>query len=446
MSITVNLSPLPPSASVLTEAFGQLLVVNRDAVQTVPGSSGATGIAIAASGHQEGATKVIVIPAGNATSFSIPPEANFSGDAFDPTTDWRLFVTYVGGRHLSRGVSLATKDTTKPTVVSALVDDDAPSVLVVNFSEAVYVPDLTGTSLSFSVGTPRTITAVQSGQLTNQVKFTLSGSLAGTETCSLVFASSTLQDVNGNTIADATVPVSVFPIEPDWLADMMFWWRADATVNDGSTISQWTDKGNHGNHGTQSTPGNRADYLATGGPNSKPAAGFDGSNDYYQNTAPLISGANPADFTAYTLVVVFKFGQNTADGVLLGTGDPGNVGAMPRLYQIETAGAPEGLWWMVGNSPDAGKAAVGDQNWHWAKCVHTTASRKIYIDGVLIQTTNASNDPAAIRKIVMGASADTLAAKYNGRIADMMLTNRELTGQEDGDLSQYISGRYGLPV
>lgn len=422
------------------EPFSGLLTMDRDTRQTVPSGSGATGLAIAPSGHIEGVTKTIVVPAGTATSFAIPPDLNFSGDAFDAAVDWYLFVSYIAGGFVSRGQILADPDTTAPTIISATVYEDDPDALEIIFSEPVYTPSTTGLSLT---GTAITISSVSSGNFSDTLYFALSGSFVGGETPSLVVSGTTLQDLDGNTLGGTTVSVSVFPADISFGSEAMFRWRADRTVNDGATISQWTDISDNSNHAVQATAAARANYLATGGPNSQAAADFDGSADYYLCSSPQVGGTDPADSSAYTFWCVFKLDQGSNDGVLLGTGDPGNEGAMPRIYQIES-GAPNGIWFMVGNSGDGAKAALADTNWHYIRCVHTTAARSIYLDGTLIQTTTASNDPSAIRRIIMGTSI-SLAAKFDGRIAEMGCLAREFSGAEVTEFDDtYMPGRYGL--
>jgi hypothetical protein len=74
------------------------------------------------------------------------------------------------------------------------------------------------------------------------------------------------------------------PLDVD---SIFYWFDAGQGVFDsvGNTISnfqgvgEWKDLSGNGHHTTQTTNGARPQYQATGGPNSRPALSFDGTND-----------------------------------------------------------------------------------------------------------------------------------------------------------------------
>ena len=191
--------------------------------QTITTYTGATAAVLthAATGHQDGAEKVIKFPAGSVTSLRVSPAINLRGDcAVDDATylvsDWNaaidhmLILERVGGATFGTLRAAAATDAVAPTVVSATVDTLDANKLVVVFSEPVKVRDLTGMSLNFTVGTARTITAIESGEGTATVAFTLSGNVSSGDSLSFVVGSGRLAtDYYGNALALGSTPVTI---------------------------------------------------------------------------------------------------------------------------------------------------------------------------------------------------------------------------------------------
>ena len=65
-------------------------------------------------------------------------------------------------------------------------------------------------------------------------------------------------------------------------------------VADGGAIATWPDTSINGNNATQSAAGSKPLWRATGGPNSKPAVEFDGSNDSMALASAIAGASIPA--------------------------------------------------------------------------------------------------------------------------------------------------------
>jgi hypothetical protein len=65
-----------------------------------------------------------------------------------------------------------------PTIIAAIVRDNAPSVLETQWSEPVLATSLVGLALPFTTGTPRTLAGIASGLGTGTLLFGLSGALS----------------------------------------------------------------------------------------------------------------------------------------------------------------------------------------------------------------------------------------------------------------------------
>lgn len=228
------------------QPFATLLVLEREAIQTVPAGSGPLILVLARSGHVEGVTKTIFVPAGSGySSLILPDDLNADGDAFDPAEDFAIIVARAGGRCFTALRALGTPDNTLPTVVSASVDVNADAdALVVVFDKAVYAPTLAGLSLNFTVGTPRTILSLVSGQGTSTLTFALSGDVASTDDLDLLVAETrTVQSINGPLVDTGSTPVDLIDDDLSLILGAKLWIRADLDVSPaGGTVTQWTDQ------------------------------------------------------------------------------------------------------------------------------------------------------------------------------------------------------------
>lgn len=177
-------------------------------------------LARAASGHRDRATLDIDFPAGSATSLRLSPAFNItSADyAINPSTDpsapnlvsnWDsavpnvLALTQVGALTFGTLLKGRADDVVAPTIVSVRVDSLNPNALVVTTSKPVcWHSVVTGLSLAFTSGTPRTITAIESGDGTDTTTFTLSGNISQSDAFKLVVdASRVATDYSGNALA-----------------------------------------------------------------------------------------------------------------------------------------------------------------------------------------------------------------------------------------------------
>lgn len=305
------------SGPVESATFSGAITVAGRKRMTASATLGKVVIALATSGHQEGGEVTIKIPGGTLAASSdlivasdLDPSATW--EALTPANDYLITILYTQGQFIAHGRDVGLRDSAAPTISSAVVDSGNPNALVLTFSEAVYLPDLTGLSLSFSVGTSRTITAIESvGSAGTVWTLTLSGNLDGTETCSLVIASNrTLQDLNGNLIAAGSTAVTLTGYAYDWsaVANVSLWLRGDSGIGvaDGAAMSSgWTGRNPPAAY-VFSEATNRPTYRATAGVNGEPAADFDGTNDLLTSAAMTVTNMLGAASSAFFVAAAVK--------------------------------------------------------------------------------------------------------------------------------------------
>lgn len=440
----ISEDPMIPIGPV--EPFSPLLVMDHDATQVVGASSGAVYLALAAAGHVEGVTKWIVIPAGHATSFSAPSDLNLGGDLFDPLRHFWVEIVYLGGAFKAVGFGVALRDTTAPTLLVAKVVPSNTDGLVLTFSEAVYAPSLLGLSLAFSIGTPRTITAVEAGNFTTEITLTLSGAVAPTDALTVTIgAARTVQDLNGNLAATGTLAVVISAAGPE-LPATISWYRGDEMV-----AAQITDKSGNANHAVQATSANQGTPIASDAAiNNQPCIEFvsgGAGDDFYICSAAKVGGSAVPTYTEYTIFAVFKFNTSPAaqaQMLLDATQAGGIIFTGPALW-VNTPGAGQINFACSAAVNVATKNAFSSTGWNWIVAIHDGPTRKIYLNGTLVATNSTPDTSPAIAKIGIGRSLDPSPFyPLAGRIAELVIAGHALTGPEITALAAYVNSRYGL--
>ena len=106
----------------------------------------------------------------------------------------------------TRNITIASSDTTAPTITTATVEDVNPNKLVVVFSEVVTITDSTGLTIT-GAATPTLSAPTGSG--TDTITFTLSAALTNGQSVTLNVASSnTIKDAANNALAATTEAIT----------------------------------------------------------------------------------------------------------------------------------------------------------------------------------------------------------------------------------------------
>jgi hypothetical protein len=170
-----------------------------------------------------------LIPAGHATGIAAGSlsELNIQGAPFTDAHDMLLKFDGHDGRTSGELLDLGLRDNTAPTVISVHAQVDPADQLLINFSKPEYAPDLSSLSLSYSVGTHRTMTGIVSGNGTSQLVVQLSGPIARGDALLLVVAadSNIVSVYPGLALVAGSTSVSV-PSEFKDLPNCVLQWNA----------------------------------------------------------------------------------------------------------------------------------------------------------------------------------------------------------------------------
>lgn len=431
-----------------TTTFNPIITVGKtNETQIVPAASGAVVCRLALSGHVDSGFLRIVVPKGNATSFLLPADLQLLGDIFVPTMDYVLEIEcdstgLATPLFLARGQAIPDRDRGAPTVVVATISADIPDRLNVTFNEAVYMASLAGQSLNFSVGTPRTITSIISGNGTTTFVFQLSAAVAGSDVISYAYSSSnTVTDMSSNPLAAGSASVTN---NASSFTGVVSRHRLDAATLSGSNVTAIADSSGNGN--TLSFASGKQPIITSsnGAINAKPSAKWDGVDDVGQCSAVKVGGSDPADYTAITIAMIVKFNAATSGFQVHLTDATGARFIGHDLY----TDSPTTLYWAVGGAPNQATKASPTVNAFISLIVTLHSSNgttEIFINGSSVATNVNTHNPVAIRKMSLGASYDLLASYFSQMdLAEVLIADHEWSSGERSTWQTYITSRYGM--
>lgn len=407
-TVRVGVTALVFSSPSVSESLYLPLVLDRDKIITATADAiGKIAIIPATSGHVAGTTAIVNIDANELAvaddlivGSDLDPEATW--DTLDPTRAYTIGITVTdaagAGKFVTSG-KVQERTASAPTIVSAVVASGNPNALVVTWSAPVYLPDLTGLSLTFSAGTSRTITAREScNAAATEWTLTLSGNFDGTEVCNLVVgASRTARAANGTLVTAETEAINV-SFAANWtMPSQENFWRGDDMATSGSNVTAVTDQTGSDD---MATPGSDLAVVSNIGSTSRTGFKPTGAGSYLE-----------ADFssrdmsTGFCLFMVLRVPSHAAlTCVYLASGRNGAPTTSDCLL-YETGGNL--IDWRTNGSDDCAAAFSATVLVDIMLQVDPggTAAR-LYIDGALVDTELADVSTNNISRWTIGALPD----------------------------------------
>lgn len=245
------------------------------------------------------------------------------------------------------------------------------------------------------------------------------------------------------------------PAAPDTLAGLQLWLRSDSDIAYDATaaVSQWRDQSGNANHAVQSAAARRP-QLVRGAIAGKPAVRFDGADDYLAIEQLNYAAAGVIDgLTLFALLrtttpqtqALVSFDRNAYWSLeLTGGANAGRVrwSTQPQAgggHDLDSPGAlADGRWRLV-----CGRFAAG-----------ATATKQLFIDGVLVAEANAhpgQNAGSGVTRFgFVGAPSQAAtfdgpigAGLFRGEIAEIVLYDRALSDSERDRVEHYFAEKYG---
>ena len=235
---------------------------------------------------------------------------------------------------------------------------------------------------------------------------------------------------------------------PEQISGMQLWLKADAgVIKDGADkVSTWADQSGQTNHLTQTLSASQPTYEASGF-NGLDSIYFDGSDDYLlgDNVATVFHGEDPA----YTIFVAVQAVAPSGLQRLYSAGySAGNV------FDIMTASGSSDRWeWSRFDGSSSKTTVIFPNEIHltdpqYLSFANAGTTADAYRNG-LLERDNTDYDVNAVSmdRFTLGVlrrNVISAGTYFNGRVAELMIYNRNLSESELGQIHSYLSARYGI--
>ncbi|MBW6516134.1 MAG: T9SS type A sorting domain-containing protein [Candidatus Cloacimonetes bacterium] len=246
---------------------------------------------------------------------------------------------------------------------------------------------------------------------------------------------------------------SMFAFSPDEILGLQIWLDAndlEGTLNDGDPVGTWYNKGEHVNDAVQGTEANRPIFYTDVG---FPVVRFDGTNDFLN-----IDSDSALDMTAFSIIAVLKV-NDVGSNIQVITSKEG-TGANPwndRNWWLSvngnpaTSGAPAHRLWFRTSSGGAqangvnlySQEAKADSQFFIAMVTFDTGvEATLFVDNNPDMTTTTVNTPDTGQPLIRIGSQGNIARFLNGDIAEFLIYDSALDGQDRDELYGYLYMKY----
>ena len=269
--------------------------------------------------------------------------------------------------------------------------------------------------------------------------YTFTGLTAGT---AYTFS---VQAINAVGTGPASASVVVTPtnanFSPSDLSGLTVWLKGSTLAgSNGAALPSWADSSGNANNFAQSTTADQP-ALATSGIGGLPAAVFNGTSDFLQS-------GNVSLGTAISAFVVFER-TGTAGNytrIVEGAGGSFNFTANGPTA-VNEAGDGTGLLCQIGSGAevDSGNGTIALNTPYLATMVLTsgTNASQAWLNGALIGTGTLTLSATDV-PISLGGIVSTGTYTWPGKIAEIVVYNRAVTGTERGEVESYLRTKYGF--
>lgn len=238
---------------------------------------------------------------------------------------------------------------------------------------------------------------------------------------------------------------------PPDLANLVSWIRPEelAGFTNDDPIGTWT--AHIGTDWTQATAGAKP-LNKTGSVNGFPAADFDGTDDFLENSY----SANDADDTAQTWILVFKTDTAAAEQIFYWAGNEAGNGFGPEAEICLSFGhASDTLTNLYASFadglPPSKSATFTDTTGYfiivgnWNNLASGTVSSQVVVDGTESSASSAGTNNFATWGNVTKLGRPGLATRFfNGRIAEAALYKSLLSDADRQLWESYLQAKFGI--
>lgn len=233
-------------------------------------------------------------------------------------------------------------------------------------------------------------------------------------------------------------PYSTAQFSPSDISGLKLWLRSDLGITlNGSTVSAWADQSGNSNHVSQATAANQPTYV-TNQLNGQPILDFDGTNDVLTGTF----GAALTGVKNWTLIAVMK-----AD-VVTGVRIPVSLGGNAAGYEFTINAASSAKREITCKGAAVvtdGNATTSYEVWTGTRDNGGTPNLVLRINGTS-QTLSAPTTGVSTLAASAAIGANYTAGFFDGKIAEILVYNQDISGASLNQVHSYLGTRYGITV
>jgi hypothetical protein len=239
--------------------------------------------------------------------------------------------------------------------------------------------------------------------------------------------------------------------------DSIFYWfdAGQGVTTNNSKVTQWNDLSGNGYNVTQADTSKAPTFQATGGPNSRPALYFDGTNDFLTSAAHLWESD---DLTVFIVARVFNATRNVQESILRRGESADNTRQFyfyfqntATAYRIEfnafrDGGAANFVAYFGGQKSTTYRTIVITQTGtNTGNTLHLNGTSTTYSrfasgtgNDTIFDNTNSRLDIGAAN------TQNTIVNFLDGFISEIIVYSRALTTAERQAIENYLNKKYNL--
>lgn len=219
-----------------------------------------------------------------------------------------------------------------------------------------------------------------------------------------------------------------------------YFFRFDAMelgIENGSSVTEWSDLSGNGNHVYQSDSSLQPVYLAEG-LNGRPTVRFEGTY--------LESGLFQLDNTdAFTVFVVTNTDARESSARIMSIGE--NDQSSSEAYYISFSGGRQSVGSVLPGGERYGTAIDGNPRLYTAN--YNGAENSIYVNGASSGSISVTGDLGAHNSLGVGrrvtsSSSTSGILPYYGEISEIIYFSRDLNASEMSALNTYLMDKWGI--
>jgi hypothetical protein len=336
----------------------------------------------------------------------------------------------VAGNNVANLSSQAvTNNITPPALSSAVVQESAPTQIVLTYNDTLDSGSVPSTS-AFTVSGGKTVSNVAISGSTVTITVNSAYTIGNAITISYTAGVNPIQDIAGNDAVNlSSQPVTNNTGSPSSLSGLVWWLKSDSItgLNNNDPVSTWNDSSSSAINLTGT--GTTRPLYKTNMKNGKPAVVFDGVDDILTSSTQTL--------TAQTWFLVYKYTGAPSLKVMGGK-------SAASYFGLTNTGAQRKLIFSYNTGAQVDNAIVG--------VFDSTYNIEVYTRDGTGAATAFVNGSSAVMSLAQSTTQSNLIGDLGGisgfstafKLLELIVYNRQLDSTERGQITTYLNTKYAI--